>query len=57
MDRGEQLSASGAQVVTPEAARELIGSHFDVSPYERATLDWDRAAGAHLYALSRLDGG
>ena len=35
MDRGEQLRASGAQVVTPEAARELISSHFDVSPYEQ----------------------
>ena len=142
MDRREQLRASGAQVVTPEAARELISSHFDVSPYEqietlrqtghrkaiaegrvvqlehqrhimlatianelavahskeklseakldrmaradqryqthiaglgaaveerdiarseyaaqRATLEWDRAAIAHLNALSRLDGG
>ena len=35
MDRGEQLRASGARVITPEAARELIGSHFDVSPYEQ----------------------
>ena len=33
--RREQLRASGAQVITPEAARELIGSHFDVSPYEQ----------------------
>ena len=142
MDRREQLRASGAQVVSPEAARELISSHFDVSPYEhietmrqtgrrkataegrcvqlehqrhimlatianelgslhakekvseakldrlsradpryqahvaglgaaveerdiarseyaaqRATLEWDRAAVAHLNALSRLDGG
>ena len=142
MDRGEQLRASGARVITPEAARELISSHFDVSPYEqietmrqtghrkaiaegrvvqlehqrhivlatvqnelatvhakaklseakldrlarasspyrdhcaglgaaieerdiarseyaaqRATLEWDRAAIAHLNALSRLDGG
>ena len=104
MDRREALRASGAQVVTPEAARELVSSHFDVSPYEQietmrqmghrkaiaegrcvqlehqrhimlATvanelavaaasagtdnflLEWDRAAVAHLNALSRLDGG
>ena len=35
MDRREQLRASGAQVVSPEAARELVSSHFDVSPYEQ----------------------
>ena len=35
MSRREQLRASGARVITPEAARELIGSHFDVSPYEQ----------------------
>jgi hypothetical protein len=142
INRREQLRDSGAQVVTPEAARALISSHFDVSPYEqieamrsagrrkaiaegrsvqlehqrhimlatianelavahvkerlseakldrmsradpryrdhvaglsaaveerdiarseyaaqRATLEWDRAAIAHLNALSRLDGG
>jgi|TARA_R110000765_G_scaffold228394_1_gene332070 hypothetical protein len=44
VDRREQLKASGARVVTPEAARELISSHFDVSPYEQI----ERLRGAGL---------
>ena len=30
---GERLTSGGAQS-SPEVARELISSHFDVSPYE-----------------------
>ena len=35
MDRREQLRTSGVPVVAPEAARDLLSSHFEVSPYER----------------------
>ena len=35
MNRSEQLAALGAKVRAPEAARELLDSHFEVSPYQR----------------------